>query len=199
MSLRVVFIDNFDSFTWNLVDEFARRGAMVEVWRNTVSAAHALARAQHGEGPSLLVLSPGPGAPKDAGCCLELVRLAEARVPLFGVCLGHQAIIEAYGGTIGSAGEILHGKTSEVSHQGATPFEGLSSPLKVGRYHSLGAFTVPEPLRPIAMGGPLVMGVTHRTAPVLGIQFHPESILTPEGSGLIANVLRWAERYHADR
>lgn len=199
MSLRVVFIDNFDSFTWNLVDEFARRGCAVEVWRNTVTATHALARAEAGPGPSLLVMSPGPGAPPEAGCCLELVRLAAGRVPLFGVCLGHQAIIEAYGGTIGSAGEILHGKTSTVTHQGATPFEGLPSPLKVGRYHSLGAYTVPDPLRPTAMGGPLVMGVSHRDAPMIGIQFHPESILTPEGSTLIANVIRWAEGAHAGR
>lgn len=199
MSLRVVFIDNFDSFTWNLVDEFARQGCAVEVWRNTVSAAHALARAESGPGPSLLVMSPGPGTPQEAGCCLELVRLAEGRVPLLGVCLGHQAIIEAYGGTIGSAGEILHGKTSVITHQGATPFEGLSSPLKVGRYHSLGALTVPDPLRPTALGGPLVMAVSHRHAPMLGIQFHPESILTPDGSTLVANVIRWAEGSRADR
>lgn len=199
MTLRVVFIDNFDSFTWNLVDEFARRGCAVEVWRNTIPAAHALARAEDGDGPSLLVMSPGPGAPRDAGCCLELVRLAEGRVPLLGVCLGHQAIIEAYGGTIGSADEILHGKTSDVMHQGSAPFEGLPSPMTVGRYHSLGAFTVPDPLRPTAIGGSMIMAVSHRHAPMIGIQFHPESILTPEGSGLIANVIRWAEANHAHR
>lgn len=199
MTLRVVLIDNFDSFSWNLVDEFAKRGCAVEVWRNTVPPAHALARAEADGGPALLVMSPGPGTPRDAGCCLELVRLAASRVPLFGVCLGHQAIIEAYGGTIGSAGEALHGKTSTVTHQGATPFEGLPSPLTVGRYHSLGAFTVPDPLRPTALGGALVMGVMHRHAPMIGVQFHPESILTPEGSGLIANVIHWAKRSHADR
>jgi anthranilate synthase/aminodeoxychorismate synthase-like glutamine amidotransferase len=195
----VVFIDNFDSFTWNLVDEFAKRGAEVEVWRNTVTAAHALERAESGGGPALLVLSPGPGEPRDAGCCLELVRLAEGRVPLFGVCLGHQAMIEAYGGKIGSAGEILHGKTSVVFHEGGPLFEGLPSPLTVGRYHSLGAFTVPTPLEPIASGGSLVMAVRHASAPMLGVQFHPESILTPLGSRMIANVMRWAEAADAGR
>lgn len=199
MTLRVVFIDNFDSFTWNLVDEFAKRGAEVEVWRNTITAALAMERAEAGDGPSLLVLSPGPGEPKDAGCCLELVRLAEGRVPVLGVCLGHQAMIEAYGGVIGSAGEILHGKTSSVEHEGGALFEGLPSPLTVGRYHSLGAFTVPAPLQPIATGGPLVMAVSHATAPMLGVQFHPESILTPLGSRMIANVIRWAEAVHAGR
>jgi anthranilate synthase component 2 len=199
MTLRVVFIDNFDSFTWNLVDEFARRGAAVEVWRNTVPAGQALARAEDTDGPALLVLSPGPGAPRDAGCCLELVRLAEGRVPLLGVCLGHQAMIEAYGGTIGSADEILHGKTSSITHDGGPLFEGLPSPMTVGRYHSLGAFTVPDPLQPIATGGPLVMAGSHATAPMLGVQFHPESILTPLGSRLVANVIRWAEGHHAGR
>ena len=199
MTLRVVFIDNFDSFTWNLVDEFARQGADVEVWRNTVPATHALARAESAGGPALLVISPGPGTPKDAGCCLELVRLAEGRVPLFGVCLGHQAIIEAYGGTIGSAGEILHGKTSRITHEGGPLFEGLPSPMTVGRYHSLGAFTVPAPLRPVATGGSLVMAVEHASAPILGVQFHPESILTPEGSRLVGNVIRWAGGFDAHR
>lgn len=199
MTLRVVFIDNFDSFTWNLVDEFARRGCPVEVWRNTVTAEHAMARATTGSGAKLLVLSPGPGTPADAGCCLELIRRAEARVPVFGVCLGHQAMIEAYGGTVGAADEVLHGKTSAVVHQGGTLFAGLPSPLTVGRYHSLGAFTVPAPLRPIATSGPLVMAVEHATAPMLGVQFHPESILTPEGGALIANVIRWAGGDHAGR
>lgn len=112
-ALRLVFIDNFDSFTWNLVDEFARRGAEVEVWRNTVAAEHALARACT-RTPSLLVLSPGPGAPAAAGCCIDLVRLAAAeRVPLLGVCLGHQALVEAFGGVVAPAGEVVHGKTSK--------------------------------------------------------------------------------------
>jgi anthranilate synthase component 2 len=189
--LRLVFVDNFDSFTWNLVDEFARRGAVVEVWRNTLSARHLLARA--GERPSLLVLSPGPGAPREAGCCIELIRLAaEHRVPLFGVCLGHQAMVEAFGGVVGPAPEIVHGKTSRVRHEGGVLFDGVPSPFSVGRYHSLAATAVPECLEPIAGTDHVVMAVAHRTAPQFGVQFHPESILTPEGGRIIDNVIRWA-------
>jgi anthranilate synthase component II len=190
--LRLVFIDNFDSFTWNLVDEFARRGAEVEVWRNTVAAAHALERART-RTPSLLVLSPGPGAPAEAGCCIDLVRLAAAeRVPLLGVCLGHQAMVEAFGGVVGPAGEVVHGKTSRVRHQGGALFDGVPSPFPVGRYHSLAASVLPESLAPIAGTDRVVMAVAHRTAPQFGVQFHPESILTPEGGRIIENVIRWA-------
>ena len=189
---RVVFVDNFDSFTWNLVDEFARRGSAVEVWRNTAPAALLLARAKE-ERPGLLVLSPGPGSPGAAGCCIELARCAaDARVPLFGVCLGHQAMVEAFGGTVGPAGEVVHGKTSRIAHQGGPLFEGVPSPFPVGRYHSLAATRLPECLVPIAGTDRLVMAVAHRTAPQLGVQFHPESILTPEGGRIIENVLRWA-------
>ena len=190
--LRLVFIDNFDSFTWNLVDEFARRGAQVEVWRNTVEAAHLLARALERR-PSLLVLSPGPGTPAHAGCCVELVRqAAERAVPLLGVCLGHQAMVEAFGGVVGPAGEVVHGKTSRVSHQGGVLFEGVPSPFPAGRYHSLAASRLPECLAPIAATERVVMAVAHRTAPQFGVQFHPESILTPEGGLIIDNVIRWA-------
>ncbi|HEV8598552.1 MAG TPA: aminodeoxychorismate/anthranilate synthase component II [Gemmatimonadales bacterium] len=190
--LRLVFVDNFDSFTWNLVDEFARRGAEVEVWRNTVAAGAVLARARQAS-PSLLVLSPGPGTPSDAGCCIELVQLAaEARVPLFGVCLGHQAMVAALGGVVGPAGEVVHGKISRVRHHGGPLFEGIPSPFPVGRYHSLAATTLPECLTPIAGTERVVMAVAHRDAPQFGVQFHPESILTPEGGRIIENVIKWA-------
>ncbi|HWL39358.1 MAG TPA: aminodeoxychorismate/anthranilate synthase component II [Gemmatimonadaceae bacterium] len=194
--LRVVFVDNFDSFTWNLVDEFARRGAHVEVWRNTVTACHVLKRAG-GPGPSLIVLSPGPGSPAEAGCCIELVgRAAAAGVPLFGVCLGHQAMIESFGGVVAPAGTVVHGKTSRVRHAGGPLFEGIPSPFTVGRYHSLAATVMPGSLEPIANAEGIVMGVAHRTAPQLGVQFHPESILTPEGGRIIENVMRWADSLH---
>ncbi|MGQ0702175.1 MAG: anthranilate synthase component II [Gemmatimonadales bacterium] len=191
-SLSIVFVDNFDSFTWNLVDEFARRGASVEVWRNTTPAELLLTRARAG-GPGLLVLSPGPGTPADAGCCVDLARqAADAGIPLFGVCLGHQAMVEAFGGTVGPAGEVVHGKTSRVRHEGGPLFEGVPSPFPVGRYHSLAALTLPACLKPVAGTGRVVMAVEHQTAPQLGVQFHPESILTPEGGRIIDNVLRWA-------
>jgi anthranilate synthase/aminodeoxychorismate synthase-like glutamine amidotransferase len=187
----MVFVDNFDSFTWNLVDEFARRGAQVEVWRNTLPADAVLERARRA--PSLLVLSPGPGTPAEAGCCIELVRLAaETRIPLFGVCLGHQAMVEAFGGMVGPAGEVVHGKTSRIRHEGGPLFAGVPSPFPVGRYHSLAATTLPDCLAPIAGTERVVMAVAHRTAPQLGVQFHPESILTPEGGRIIDNVIRWA-------
>ncbi len=190
--LRIVFIDNFDSFTWNLVDEFARRGAEVEVWRNTVPAAQALTRSQSWRA-RLLVLSPGPGTPAEAGCCIELVRsAAEARVPLFGVCLGHQAMVEAFGGVVGPAGEVVHGKTSRVRHEGGPWFEGVPSPFPVGRYHSLAGTTLPDCLRTVASTERVVMAVAHHTAPQFGVQFHPESILTPDGGRIIDNVIAWA-------
>jgi anthranilate synthase component 2 len=203
--LRVVFVDNFDSFTWNLVDEFARRGLTPEVWRNTTPAQRVLARARD-LGPALLVLSPGPGAPRDAGCCIELIRLAAAeRIPLLGVCLGHQAIVEAFGGEVGPAGEVVHGKTSRVRHQGGPLFQGMPSPFTAGRYHSLAGLQLPSCLEAVAFTESrhstpdsrlptpdLVMAVSHRSAPQLGVQFHPESILTPDGGQLIDNVLGWA-------
>ena len=196
-ALRLVFVDNFDSFTWNLVDEFARRGAEVEVWRNSATAEHVLARAA-GARHALLVLSPGPGAPAEAGCCIEVVRrAAEQSVPLFGVCLGHQAMIEAFGGVVGPAGEVVHGKTSRVRHGGGVLFEGIPSPFPVGRYHSLAAAVVPKALETVAESGNIVMAVAHRTAPQLGVQFHPESILTPDGGRIIDNVIHWAT--HARR
>jgi anthranilate synthase component 2 len=190
--LRVVFIDNFDSFTWNLVDEFARRGAEIEVWRNDVTAAHALARTEAGAGARLLVLSPGPGGPREAGCCVELCRMAAGRVPLFGVCLGHQALIEAFGGVVESAGVILHGRGAPVEHRNHAVFSGIPSPFTVGRYHSLASHAVPEALEGLAFAGSVVMAAQHRKHPLLGIQFHPESILTPEGGRLIENVCAWA-------
>lgn len=190
--LHVVFIDNFDSFTFNLVDEFARRGASVEVWRNDIDPALALARAESVPGARLIVVSPGPGTPQEAGCSVELIRQAAGRVPVFGVCLGHQAMIEAFGGVVEPAGAILHGRSSPVEHGGAALFEGIPSPFVVGRYHSLASHAVPAPLESLAWTGAIVMAVRHRTHALVGIQFHPESVLTPHGGRLIENVATWA-------
>jgi anthranilate synthase component II len=190
--MNVLFIDNFDSFTFNLVDELRRRGAAVEVWRNDLSAGAALERVLAWPEPRLIVLSPGPGAPSEAGCCIELVRRARARVPVFGVCLGHQAIVEALGGTVGFAGYIVHGKSASIQHDGEGIFQGLPSPLRAGRYHSLTATVVPRELRVTARCGTLVMAVEHREHPIAGVQFHPESILTPMGGPLLDRVLAWA-------
>lgn len=197
--VRVIMVDNFDSFTFNLVDEFARRGAAVEVWRNTTEAAHICERAAAGDGSPLIVISPGPGRPEDAGCSVALVRLAEGRFPIFGVCLGHQAIVEAYGGQVDRAGAVVHGKTSRVTHDGRGLFHGLPSPLTVGRYHSLAARALPDTLACTAECDGLIMAAEHRQFPTAGIQFHAESILTPDGGRLIDNVLTWAEASNAGR
>lgn len=194
--MNVLFIDNFDSFTFNLVDEFERRNCRVEVWRNDIPAARALQIAEALPAPRLIVLSPGPGAPQDAGCCIDLIRLSAGRVPLLGVCLGHQALVEAMGGEVGPAGEIVHGKAVPIEHDGQDVFAGLPSPMSVARYHSLAATRVPDVLRVratclSAAGDPIVMAVEHRAHRLLGLQFHPESILTPMGGRLLENVLQW--------
>ncbi|MCP4677162.1 MAG: aminodeoxychorismate/anthranilate synthase component II [Deltaproteobacteria bacterium] len=186
----VLFIDNFDSFVFNLVDEFARRECNVEVWRNDISADQALEIAAGIAKPKLVVLSPGPGTPAAAGCCAELIRKAPEDLAIFGVCLGHQSIIEAFGGEVVRAGEIVHGKASGIDHDGRGIFEGLPTPMTVGRYHSLAAGAVPEALEITARLGDIVMGVRHVSRPLMGVQFHPESILTPLGGRLIDNVLR---------
>lgn len=191
-ALDIVLLDNFDSFSYNLVDEFARRHARVTVFRNDVSADRILERATGAGKKALLVISPGPGHPRDAGCSLEVICGALGKVPLLGVCLGHQALIEALGGTVVRAPAAMHGKASRITHDGTGLFEGLPSPTPVGRYHSLAAGTLPAALAPIAHADDIVMAVSHRTAPALGVQFHPESVLTPAGGQMIDNLIRWA-------
>jgi anthranilate synthase component 2 len=190
--LHILFIDNFDSFVFNLVDEFALRHCAVEVWRNDISVEKALSLAEALPLPRLVVLSPGPGTPEKAGCCVDFVRRAPAQLPILGICLGYQAIVEAFGGVVGQAGEIVHGKASLVAHSREGIFEGLPSPMTVGRYHSLAATVVPESLEVIATLGKMPMAVSHRARKVMGLQFHPESILTPQGGLLLENVFPWA-------
>ena len=190
--MNVLFIDNFDSFTFNLVDELEKRGCEVDVWRNDISAERALAIAEALPTPRLVVLSPGPGSPAEAGCCIPLIRLAAGRVPVFGVCLGPQAMVEAFGGVVGSAGTIVHGKASPVEHEGIGLFAGLPNPMRVARYHSLAATRMPDDLRVTARCGEIVMAAEHQQYKLFGVQFHPESILTPVGGRLIQNVMDWA-------
>ncbi len=194
MKLEVFFIDNFDSFSFNLVDEFERRGCRVWVWRNDIDAKRALELAQSLQAPRLIVLSPGPGHPRDAGCCVELIKLARGKIPVLGICLGHQALIEALGGEVDRAGEIVHGKASRIDHTGLGLFTGLPSPLAVGRYHSLVATRVPEELTVRATKGELVMAVESPTEMLAGLQFHPESILTPQGGILLERIIAWASK-----
>ena len=186
MTGNVLFIDNFDSFTFNLVESFERLGCEIAVLRNTIDAGEAFERAQRSN--ALIVLSPGPGKPRDAGCCLELIARSKGKVPLLGICLGHQAIVEAFGGEVGYARELLHGKASPVRHDGTGLFTGLPEPFDAGRYHSLAATRLPEELEPTAYADDgEVMAVRHRELPIVGVQFHPESVLTPDGPALGRN------------
>ena len=180
-------LDNYDSFTWNLVHLFEELGAEVAVFRNdaiTVEEAEALE-------PDRLVVSPGPGRPADAGLSVELIRALGPRVPTLGVCLGHQAIVEAFGGSVGQAKALLHGKSSLVRHDGEGVFSGLPEEIEAGRYHSLAAVEVPEALVVTARTDDgEVMAVRHRAHRIEGVQFHPESVLTPTGPAMAENFLR---------
>jgi anthranilate synthase/aminodeoxychorismate synthase-like glutamine amidotransferase len=194
--MTVLMIDNFDSFTYNLVDEFAKRGARVLVYRASVSLAE-LEAIVADEAPALLVISPGPSTPAKAGVCIEAVRALAGRLPIFGVCLGHQVIIEAFGGRVGRAPLPVHGKASQITHEGTGLFAGLASPMAVGRYHSLVGLEMPAVLEVTARCDKLVMALAHKTLPLVGVQFHPESILTPAGGLLIENALAWARAWAA--
>ena len=187
--VRMLLIDNYDSFTYNLVQAFAAMGADVMVYRNdaiTVEEALALE-------PTHLVISPGPGRPEDAGRSLAMIEAFAGRVPILGVCLGHQSIVQQQGGRIVRAERLMHGKTSMVKHDGKSVFAGLSNPFEVGRYHSLCAEeeSLPENLVVTAQTDRgEIMGVRHKTLQIEGVQFHPESVLTPEGDALMANFMR---------
>ena len=185
---RLLLIDNYDSFTYNLVQAFLVLGAGVSVYRNdalTPAAARALA-------PSHLCISPGPGTPRDAGVSMDMIRAFAGRVPVLGVCLGHQSIVEVFGGQVVRADRLMHGKTSFVRHDERSLFAGLPQPCEVGRYHSLIASpaNLPPQLEVSARTAEgEIMAVRHRTLAVEGVQFHPESILTPEGPRLLDNFL----------
>jgi para-aminobenzoate synthetase component II len=188
MSARILVVDNYDSFVFNLVQYLYQLGAECEVLRNDeVTTAHAQ------DGFDGVLLSPGPGTPEEAGVCVEMVKhCAATGVPLFGVCLGLQSIAVAYGGVVDRAPELLHGKTSLISHEGAGVFSGLPSPYTATRYHSLAVErgTVPAELEVTAWtASGVIMGLRHRDLPVEGVQFHPESVLTEWGHRMLANWL----------
>lgn len=196
MSRKVLFIDNFDSFTYNLVDDFCKRDCQARVYRSDTALAEIRAAAG-GFGPDLLVISPGPGTPDTAGVSLSAVDFFKDKLPIFGVCLGHQVIVQYFGGKIGHAPEPVHGKPSRVTHNEKGIFAGVENPLQAGRYHSLCAIGLPDCLEKTADFEGIVMGVQHRKLPIFGVQFHPESILTPAGGKIIENVLSIAQKYQA--
>jgi anthranilate synthase/aminodeoxychorismate synthase-like glutamine amidotransferase len=182
----ILLIDNYDSFTYNLAHLFGELGAEVAVYRNDAIDADTA----EGLSPSHVLISPGPGRPAEAGATEEIVRRLAPTTPTLGVCLGHQAIVEVFGGDVGPARELVHGKSCTIAHDGKGLFAGLPQGLEVGRYHSLAATRIPDALEIAARAADgEVMAVRHRELPVDGVQFHPESVLTPHGREIARNFL----------
>ena len=186
---KLLLIDNYDSFTYNLVQAFLVLGAEVDVYRNdALSVADAL-KGDH----THLVISPGPGTPHDAGVSMDMIRAFTGRLPIFGVCLGHQSLVEVFGGRVVRAGRLMHGKVSPAHHDGRGLFTGVPQDFQAGRYHSLIAepASIPDVLEVTARTPEgEIMGVRHRHLPIEGVQFHPESVLTPDGPILMGNFLK---------
>jgi anthranilate synthase/aminodeoxychorismate synthase-like glutamine amidotransferase len=192
----IVLIDNYDSFTFNLVQFLGDLGTPSEVWRNDAISVEAVVSMA----PEAIVLSPGPCTPNEAGICLDLIRATAGRIPLLGVCLGHQAIGQAFGGAVVRAPSPMHGKVSAITHGGSDVFEGLPSPFQATRYHSLivERATLPGELEPTAFTEDgIIMGLRHRTLPIFGVQFHPESIASEYGHEILANFLAIARGRNA--
>lgn len=185
---KVLFIDNFDSFTYNLVDDFCKRDCLAKVYRADTTLDELKQIADEFK-PDLLVISPGPGTPDGSGVTLEAIEYFKGRIPIFGVCLGFQAIVQHFGGKIGHAPKPMHGKPSKVTHNGKGVFNNIENPLQAGRYHSLCALNLPDCLEKTAYFEDVVMAAQHKDMAVFGVQFHPESILTPAGGKIIENVL----------
>ncbi|CUX95961.1 Bifunctional protein TrpGD [Candidatus Gullanella endobia] len=187
----ILLLDNIDSFTYNLVDQLRTNGNRVVIYRNCLPVTLITQVLSKMKNP-ILVLSPGPGIPSQAGCMPVLLEILRGRLPIIGICLGHQAIIEAYGGYVSQASEILHGKASLIHHDSQSMFSGLKNPMSVARYHSLIGTHVPETLIVNAHYNNMVMAVRNDFDRICGFQFHPESILTTQGTHLLNQTLTWA-------
>jgi anthranilate synthase/aminodeoxychorismate synthase-like glutamine amidotransferase len=189
MSPKILLIDNYDSFTYNLVQAFLVLGAEVDVHRNDALTVEQALRQDH----THLVISPGPGTPKDAGVSMSMIKAFAGRIPIFGVCLGHQSVVEVFGGKVVRAARLMHGKVSPVIHDGKGLYAGMRQEFEAGRYHSLIAEpeSIPESLEVTSRtASGEIMGVRHRSLRVEGVQFHPESVLTPDGPILMGNFLK---------
>ncbi|QYK11446.1 aminodeoxychorismate/anthranilate synthase component II [Shewanella rhizosphaerae] len=189
--MKLYLLDNFDSFTYNLVDQFRSLGFEVVIYRNDLDAQFIADKLLQEQGKAALVLSPGPGAPHEAGCLMALIGLLAGKVPMLGICLGHQAMIEHFGGKVERAKQVVHGKASPTIHSCQGIFAGLPSPLPVARYHSLVATQVPDCLEVIATTEEMPMAISHKSVKAVGFQFHPESILTTLGSQLLTQTLTY--------
>ena len=189
MRPKLLLIDNYDSFTYNLVQAFLILGAEIDVHRNdAITVGEALA-----QNHTHLVISPGPGTPRAAGVSMRMIEAFAGRIPIFGVCLGHQSLVEVFGGKVVRASRLMHGKVSPVAHDGRGVFNGMPEPFQAGRYHSLIAepSSMPDVLEVTARTAEgEIMGVRHKSLPIEGVQFHPESVLTPEGPVLMGNFLK---------
>jgi anthranilate synthase/aminodeoxychorismate synthase-like glutamine amidotransferase len=194
--LSVILIDNFDSFTFNLVDEFKKFEADVFVYRNTVTLEYIIQKINDLPEPKLLVISPGPGTPETAGIGIDLTRAMAGKIPIFGICLGHQILASAFDGEVERAALPMHGKTSHIYHDASTLFKNIPNPITVGRYHSLVVTKTPIQFKITAQHENTIMAIEHEIYPIYGIQFHPESILTPVGSRLILNLIRSIYEVH---
>lgn len=187
MTRNVLMVDNHDSFTFNIVEALERLGANVRTVRNEIAAKEAFEQAQQSN--AIILISPGPGRPEEAGCSMELIALAKGKIPLVGVCLGQQAMVLEAGGEVVRAPAAVHGKSSVLDHDGAGPFAGLPNPIKIGRYHSLCTPNPPSRFRVHAAIDGMAMAISDTEAKQMGVQFHPESVLTPIGQKMLANVL----------
>lgn len=187
MTPNVLMVDNHDSFTFNIVEALERLGARVLTVRNEIAAGDAFERARQAR--SIILISPGPGRPEEAGCSVELISLAKGQVPLFGVCLGHQAMVLEAGGAVVRAPEAVHGKSSLLKHDGTGMFQGVPNPARIGRYHSLCTPNPPARFKVHAEIDGMAMAISDEEAKQVGVQFHPESVLTPIGQKILANVL----------
>ncbi|MBQ4799037.1 aminodeoxychorismate/anthranilate synthase component II [Pseudoalteromonas sp. MMG006] len=192
--LKIYFLDNFDSFSYNLVDELTMLGCKLVVYRNNISADVIFNKMRQESGQVLLVLSPGPGTPSDAGCLMGLIELAKGQFPMLGICLGQQALTQSYGGVIGHAGKTVHGKSSIIDLNAHPVFDGMGSTMPVARYHSLMATEVPKNIEVIAQFEDIPMAIYHHEDSALGYQFHPESILTPNGAMLLQQSVAYLTR-----
>ncbi|CAL4326661.1 glutamine amidotransferase-related protein [Buchnera aphidicola] len=193
---NILLLDNIDSFTYNLVEQLRNQKNNVLIYRNTVDIKIILRALNKLKNP-ILMLSPGPGLPRDAGCMLKLIKRVKGNLPIIGICLGHQAIVEAYGGMIGHAGEIFHGKASLINHDGVEMFRGMPQPLPVARYHSLICNKIPENFVINSYFNKMIMSVRNNLDYVCGFQFHPESILTTCGDQLLEKIIHWVSLKYA--